>query len=313
MKSILITGLGFLATNVAYYLSQNYKVTVTYRNLNPVKEVYVKTLKEKGVEVIQLDVLKDMDKLNNAVKEHDLVVNFIGEISGKPEDLRRSNYEVPTRIAEVVRQFGKLMIHTSASTYGITGFVKVEEKLGDGLKPQSAFEKTKLEGELSVYKILSDKVFIFRPTLVYGRFAAHVQFVTIYKLVKRGLLPDINISFMPISARYIAQGIGAIIEGKSPSKNYFYVTECEPIKITRLFEIYAEALNRKVLKIKIPTFIAKAALPSDVRQLLKYSGTIFDCSIFREIVPNLQFDKPELVENAKFLSELDRERKLIPT
>ncbi len=73
MKSILITGLGFLATNVAYYLSQNYKVTVTYRNLNPVKEVYVKTLKEKGVEVIQLDVLKDMDKLNNAVKEHDLV------------------------------------------------------------------------------------------------------------------------------------------------------------------------------------------------------------------------------------------------
>ncbi|BCU69104.1 NAD-dependent epimerase/dehydratase family protein [Stygiolobus caldivivus] len=313
MKSILITGLGFIATNSAYYLASDYDVTVTYRNLNPVKEVYLKILTEKGVKNVQLDIVEEESRLKEVIKDFDIVVNFIGEISGTPGNLRRSNVEIPTKIAEVVKQQGKIMIHTSASTYGITGFVKVEDQLGDGLKPGTEFEKSKLEGELSVYKILGDHAFIFRPTLVYGRFAAHIQFVTMYKLVKRGLLPDLNISFMPVSAKYIARGVKAIIEGKRPSKNYFYVTECEPIKISKIFEVYSQALNKKAIRVKIPTFMAKVALPSDVRQLLKYSGTVFDCSVFKEIVSDLAFDQNELIENAKFLAELDKENILIPT
>ena len=313
MKSVLITGLGFIATNTAYFLSPDYHVMVTYRHLNPVKEVYVKTLREKGVEVVQLDVLKDNEKLEDLVTNADIVVNFIGEISGTPESLRLANVEVPSKIAEVVNRKGKLMIHASASTYGLTGYVKVEEKLGEGLKPNSLFEKSKLEGELSVYRILKDNVFIFRPTLVYGRFAAHIQFITIYKLVKRGLAPDINFSFMPVSARYIAQGISAILEGKRPSKNYFYVTECNPIRLIEIFKAYAEALRRKIVSFKVPTFIAKLALPPYVRQLVKYAGTIYDCSVFKEIVPNLVFDKNELIENAKFLAQLDSNKILIPT
>ena len=311
MKLVFL-GLGFISTNVAYFLSEKHNITVTYKSLNPVKEKYVKILKDKKVEVVNLDI-KDEQKLSELIKSSDMVVNFIGEISGSEEELRISNTEVPKTIASIVNKYGKIMIHLSGSTYGRTGYVKVEEKIGEGLNPQSPFEKTKLQGELEVYKILGDKAFIFRPTLVYGRFNAHVQFIQIYKLVRRGIIPNLNLNFMPVSSRYIAEAIDAIANGKRASKNYFYVTECDPVNLTVFFELFSKALSKRGVKIPVPLSLAKLFLPSYVKALLKYAGTIYDCSVFRELVPKLQFDEKEVQENAKFLNELDKEGILIPT
>jgi len=310
---ILITGLGFISSNVAYFLSPKHDIKITYRSLNPVKELYTKILKEKGVDTTKLDVINETQKLEELVKSNDLIVNFVGDIQGDEKVLYMANVEVPSIIAQACKKYNKVMIHASGSTYGVTGKVTIEENHGEGLNPSTAFEKTKLQGEKELLNILGKNAIILRPTLVYGRFNAHVQFVTIYKLVKLGIIPKLEIEFQPVSARYIAYLIDSIANGKLPSRNYFYATECSLVNLSEFFQIYASTINKKGIQIPIPNKLAEIALPKEVKSLLKYAGTVYDCTVMKEYVSNMEFDREEVIENAKFLSTLDKNKILIPT
>ncbi|BAB66957.1 NAD-dependent epimerase/dehydratase family protein [Sulfurisphaera tokodaii] len=313
---ILIAGLGFIATHVAEVLSSMHEVTVTYRNLNPVKKVYHEKLEEKGVKLIKLDILSDTERLREEVKKSDVVINFIGEISGDEKTLYISNVEVPKTIASIIKESENkpIFIHTSGSTYGITGEVKIEKELGEGLNPQSPFEKTKLEGEKVVYSIAKGNfpLIIIRPTLVYGKYSAHIQFVTMYRLAKLGIIPKTGISFMPISANNIGKMILRLIEEK-PMLLYFYATECERVALEKFFEIYTKALGKRGIYIPIPKSIVKSAMPKEIRGLLKYEGTVYDCSVSKKLLGELRFDENEVYQNALFLKELDEKKILIPT
>ena len=312
---VLIFGLGFIATHVAEFLSSSHEVTVTYRNLNPVKKVYYDILSSKGVRLIKLDVISEVEKAREEIKNSDVIINFIGEISGDEKTLRIANVEVPKTIAILIKdlRIKPLFIHTSGSTYGVTGEVKIEKQLGEGLNPQTPFEKTKFEGEQVVYSIAKGNfpLVILRPTLVYGKYSAHIQFVMMYRMAKWGIIPKTGITFMPISATSIAKMIGKLIEEK-PELLYFYATECEPIKLERFFELYAKALGKKAVEIPIPKSIVKSALPKDIRGLIKYEGTKFDCSVAKQLV-DPKFDENEVIQNALFLKELDEKKMLIPT
>lgn len=313
---VLILGLGFIATQVAEFLSSYYDITVTYRNLNPVKKVYSDILSNKGVRLIKLDVLNEVNKLREEIKKSDVVINFIGEISGDEQRLRISNVEIPKIIATIIReQEGtRLLIHTSGSTYGKTGEVTIEKELGEGLNPQTPFERTKFEGEQVVYSIAKGKfpLVIMRPTLVYGKYAAHVQFVMMYKMAKLGIIPSTGITFMPISANYIGKIITRVIEEK-PDLLYFYATECDPIKLDFFFNIYAKALSKRAIKFPIPKGLVKAVLPRDIKGLVRYEGTRYDCSVAKKLVEELKFDENEVYQNALFLKGLDEKKILIPT
>ena len=312
---VLIFGLGFIATQVAEFLSSAHEVSVTYRNLNPVKKVYYDILSSKGVKLVKLDVLSDVDTVKEEIKNSDVIVNFIGEISGDEKSLRTANVEVPKTIAALIKDVGTkpLFIHTSGSTYGITGEVKIEKQLGEGLNPQSPFEKTKFEGEQEVYSIAKGNfpLVILRPTLVYGKYAVHVQFVMMYKMAKWGIIPKTGITFMPISATSIGKIINKLVEEK-PELLYFYATECEPIKLERFFELYAKALGKRTVEIPLPKNLVKSALPKDIKGLVKYEGTKFDCSVAKQLV-DPKFDENEIIQNALFLKELDEKKILIPT
>ena len=312
---VLIFGLGFIATHVAELLSSIHEVTVTYRSLNPVRKVYYDVLSSKGVRLVKLDVLSEVEKVREEIKNSDVIINFIGEISGDEKTLRTANVEVPKTIATLIRNLGTrpLFIHTSASTYGITGEVKIEKQLGEGLNPQTPFEKTKFEGEQVVYSIAKGNfpLVMLRPTLVYGKYAAHEQFILMYRIAKWGIVPKSDITFMPISATSIGKMISKLIEEK-PELLYFYATECEPIKLERFFELYAKALGKKVAEIPIPKNLIKSALPKGLRDLAKYEGTKFDCSIAKQLV-DPKFDENEVIQNALFLKELDEKKILIPT
>jgi len=322
---ILILGLGFIATHIAQYFSSKAEVTVTYRNLNPVKKLYLETLESKGVRGVRLDPLVNTTELKELIWKSDVVVNCIGELSGSYEKLRLANFEVPKLIASLIKEKilrgidrGKtILFHLSASTYGVVGDVKLEEPLGYGLNPTSEFERTKLEGERVVYNISKEGNFpavILRPTLVYGKFASHIQFVNIYNLAKRGIVPLVRFSFQPISANYLAKLIDKVLEAGVKDSLYFYATECELIDLVRMIEIYAEALKvKRRIKIPVPKRLAIIALPKEVRSLVKYEGTRYDCNKTKEFLGSIKFDEEELKENALFLRGLDEKGILIPT
>lgn len=154
-------------------------------------------------------------------------------------------------------------------------------------------------------------VAILRPSLVYGRYAAHIQFVTMYRLAKAKLIPQIPLEMATVSAWSIGKAV-LNLGRKSPKREFLYASECGSVKVSRFFELMARETGGGI-RFPVPLSLAKIALPGEIRSLLKYSGTTYDCSKFREVAGNLSFDEEEVKANAKFLRYLDGKRKLIPT
>ncbi|AWR96723.1 NAD-dependent epimerase/dehydratase family protein [Acidianus sulfidivorans JP7] len=313
----LILGLGFIATHIAEHLSKNNdnEVTVTYKNLNPVKELYVKILKEKKVNVIKLDPLNEKEKLKEEIAKNDTIVNLIGEIQGNYDSLKLANVTIPELIAKISSENKKMLIHFSG-LLGITGKdVKPENPHLSNVKPVTDFEKTKFEGEKAVYdtcKANNSPVAIIRPTLVYGKYSAHIQFITMYKFAKRGIIPKLSFNFNTVSANYIGEMIKVLSESKETT--YFYATECDPVNVSQFFELMAKGLNKNnVIKIPVPESLAKIVLPSYIKSLLKYTKSTYNCEKSKELVKNLTFDEKEIIENASFLHSLEENKILIPT
>lgn len=311
----LVLGLGFIGMHIAEFLSKKDDVTVTYRSLNPVKEYYLKLLKENKINVIQLDPLNEKEKLIKEISRADVVVNLIGEIQGDLKTLEATNVTIPKLIAELAGQNKKMMIHFSG-LLGVTGNnVKPEEPHLSGIQPKTDFERTKFEGEKEVYEVhkrYNVPVAILRPTLVYGKYSAHIQFITMYNFAKRGIIPKLTFKFNTISANSIGEMIKSLAEARQTT--YFYATECEPVKVSRFFELMAEGLGReRNVGIPVPEFLAKIVLPKYIRDLLKYTKSTYDCSKARELTKDLRFNEKEIIQNAAFLYNLEKNKMLVPT
>ncbi|BBG22898.1 NAD-dependent epimerase/dehydratase family protein [Sulfuracidifex tepidarius] len=306
----LLVGHGFISTHVAEYLFQRHEVKITYRNMNPVKEAYAKVLSGRA-ELIR--VSPEEEEFKKLVDWSDVVVSFVGEIAGDENKLRKANVEVPSAIAKMVK--GKPMVHLTGML-GYTGVnVKPELPHLKDLHPDTPFERSKAEAERVLMKISREQGFpliLIRPTLVYGKYGAHVQFVTIYKMSKRGIIPSLPFSFNAVSATDLAKVIEYFVERKETT--YFYATECDPVNVTRFFELMREGLGKRGgLRVPVPEGLAKAVLPSYVRSLLKYTKSTFDCSACKEVINELSFREDEIRKNAVFLMELEKQGKLIPT
>ena len=313
---LLFLGLGFISFSVAYELASSHEITLTTRYFppkHPVKRVYAEMLESKGVQIERLDVLNDREKLAELVSSSDAVVNFIGEIQGDEKALNLSNAEIPKRLVEVVEAVNPkaYFVHFSGATLGQSGnFVKEEVPHGAGLNPKTAFERTKLEGEKAVMRSSLAKA-IIRPTLVYGWAAVHPQFVLMYKLAKLGIKPGLGLRFMPVSTYYIAKLIERLVNGR-PNAEYLYATECEETSVEELIGIYCEALKKRCLRFPVPTTLAKAFLPSGVKDLLRYSGVKFSCDKMRGYVGEMRFRREDVLKNVEFLKGLESQGKLVP-
>jgi len=308
----LLVGHGFISTHLAEYLSSRHEVKVTYRNMNPVKEEYAHLLEGKA-ELIRTEVGKE--EFAKLVEWSDAVISLVGEIQGDEEKLRKANVEVPVSIAKLVSKSKKVMVHLTGMLGYVGNNVKPEVPHLNNLNPETPFERTKAEAERELMKIAKENDFpliLIRPTLVYGRYGAHVQFITMYKMAKRGIIPSLPFSFNSISANDLAKVIESSVDGKETT--YFYATECEPVNVTRFFELMREGLGKNGgLRLPIAGSVAKVVLPSYVRSLLKYTKSTFDCSTCKNIVKDLRFRENEIVENAKFLHHLEIKKILIPT
>ncbi len=316
MKYLLL-GLGFVSTHVAEYLSKFGEVDITYKSLNPVKKIYVEEILKGKANAVKLDPLQDKEKLKEEISSADVIVNFIGEIQGDEKTLRTANVEIPKLIAQMIGESGKkkVLVHFSGLLGKTGNNVKPEEPHLQGINPVTPFEKTKYEGEKEVYETSQKYDFplvILRPTLVYGKYSAHIQFITMYNFAKKGIIPKLNFQFNTISANYIGEIIKNLSDFKG--RKYFYATECTPVKVSKFFELMAKGIGvKRKFSFYVPEFLAKLVLPSYIKALLKYTKSTYDCTDSKNLVSNLTFDESEIINNAKFLSRLEKERTLIPT
>ncbi len=288
----LILGLGFIAANLAEFLRrQDLDVYVTYRETKrPDKLLMMKLLKNENVKLIRLDKFIE-DTLANILREvnPDVIYNLIGKVSGKDEEIWFANAIVPEILAKTLMKVNidPILIHVSAAY--ATGLSRkliinntiIEEKehcCSEYINPKTIFERSKCEGEKALMKYHRDyglKTVILRPTLVYGNYNTHEEWVRIYHLLRRGVIPMINIEISAIYVGYLVDIMYRATSCRACIGEYMYVSEEGMYRFSDFIEAMAHLMNVKGFKISIGKSMLKfiqVLMPKSLRMFIKYVG-----------------------------------------
>ncbi|QOP45830.1 NAD-dependent epimerase/dehydratase family protein [Sulfurimonas paralvinellae] len=165
------------------------------------------------------------------------------------------NVEYPTKLAKLAKQNGikQFIFISTIAVYG-----EDEEKLDENTNcnPVTPYGKSKLEAEKKMLELSDDSfiVSIIRPPMVYGKDAPG-NIDSLVKLVKKlSIIPLGSIenkrSFVYI--QNLCHLIDVVIEQQK--SGIFLASDDEPLSTSRLIELIAKNLNKKVYLIKIPFF-----------------------------------------------------------
>ncbi|MCT7548138.1 NAD-dependent epimerase/dehydratase family protein [Aliarcobacter butzleri] len=205
------------------------------------------------------------------------------------------NVEYPVKLAKLAKQNGvkQFVFISTIAVYG-----EDEKKLDENTicNPVIPYGRSKLEAEKELLKFSDDSfiVSIIRPPMVYGKNAPG-NIDSLVKLVKK--LPIIPLgsienrrSFISIqNLCYVINEV--IIQQKS---GIFLASDDEPLSTSRLIELIAKNLNKKIYLIKVPFFesLLKILKPSFYKRL--YGSLEVDNSITKE---KLNLKNPYSVED----------------
>lgn len=218
------------------------------------------------------------------------IVDEISLFENQPEQIDFNNYNVVLHLVAIVHQSKKISLKEylrvnrdlcvrtakAAKNAGVKQFiylstVKVygEYKKDLGIwnefsecNPDDPYGISKYQAELELKK-LEDKDFtvsIIRTPLVYGE-NVRANMLSIIKLVEKfPILPlgAINNSRSFTSVENLVAFIDQIIEKKI--SGIFIAKDDKPLSTTKLVEIIAENLDKKIILVKIPQFIIKFGL-----------------------------------------------------
>ncbi|WP_151949627.1 NAD-dependent epimerase/dehydratase family protein [Aliarcobacter butzleri] len=211
------------------------------------------------------------------------------------EKYHEINVEYPVELANLAKQNG-LKQFIFISTIAVYG--EDIEKLDENTicNPITPYGKSKLEAEKELLKLNDDTfvVSIIRPPMIYGK-SAPGNIDSLVKLVKKlAIIPLAKIenkrSF--ISIQNLCHLVNEIITQEK--KGIFLACDDEPLSTSKLIELIAKNLDKKIYLIKIPFFatLLKILKPSFHKRL--YGSLEVDNNITKE---KLNLINPYSVEN----------------
>ncbi|MEV9526232.1 NAD-dependent epimerase/dehydratase family protein [Aliarcobacter butzleri] len=199
------------------------------------------------------------------------------------EKYHEVNNEYPVKLAKSAKQNGvkQFVFISTIAVYG-----EDEDKLSENTacNPVTNYGKSKLEAEKELLKFSDDSfvVSIIRPPMVYGKNAPG-NIDSLIKLVKK--LPIIPLGGIEnkrsfISIQNLCHMIDEIITQQKAG--IFLASDDKPLSTTRLIELIAKNLDKKVCLIKIPFFetLLKIVKPSFHKRL--YGSLEIDNSVTKE-------------------------------
>ena len=211
------------------------------------------------------------------------------------EKYHEINVEYPVKLAKLAKQNGvkQFVFISTIAVYG-----EEKEKLDENTicNPITPYGKSKLEAEKGLLKLNDDSfiVSIIRAPMIYGKNAPG-NIDSLIKLVKK--LPIIPLGKIEnkrsfISIENLCYIIDEIITQKQ--NGIFLASDDEPLSTSKLIELIAKNLDKKIYLIKIPFFesLLKILKPSFHKRL--YGSLEVDNTLTKE---KLNLKNPYSVED----------------
>ncbi|MCG3654149.1 NAD-dependent epimerase/dehydratase family protein [Aliarcobacter butzleri] len=199
------------------------------------------------------------------------------------EKYYEANVEYPVKLAKLAKQNGvkQFVFISTIAVYG-----EEKEKLNENTicNPATFYGKSKLEAEKELLKLNDDSftVSIIRPPMIYGK-SAPGNIDSLVKLVKKlAIIPLGNIenkrSF--ISIQNLCHLVDEIITQEK--QGIFLASDDKSLSTSKLIELIAKNLDKKIYLIKIPFFetLLKILKPSFHKRL--YGSLEIDNIITKE-------------------------------
>ena len=158
MKIIITGGAGFIGKHLVELLIKKENDITIFDNFSNSKEESVMYLKNLGAKIVKGDIRK-IGEINNAIKDHDIVIHLAAKISVEesiksPSETFQTNVEGTKNvlIACEKNQIKKIIVASSAAVYGESeADVKLTEK--SKINPISPYGESKVMMENEIKKI----------------------------------------------------------------------------------------------------------------------------------------------------------------
>ena len=273
-ENILLTGSnGYLGST---FLNQ-------YKNKYSFEKFSLLNQKLKDINFDSIDIILHCAALVHQKVEHSY------------EKYHEINVDYPIKLAKLAKQNGvkQFIFISTIAVYG-EDIQKLDENTTSN--PITPYGKSKLEAENQLLELNDDNfvVSIIRPPMIYGKNAPG-NIDSLVKLVKK--LPVIPLGKIDNKRSFISiQNLCYIIDEIITQKQngIFLASDDEPLSTSKLIELIAKNLDKKIYLIKIPFFesLLKLVKPSFHKRL--YGSLEVDNTLTKE---KLNLKNPYSVED----------------
>jgi nucleoside-diphosphate-sugar epimerase len=272
MRVLVFGGVGFIGANLVRKLAEKgYDVSVAHRGLRDRYRVRLAGIVAQYASLIEY---RDPGEAIERVRP-EVIYNLVGEFFGSRREIIDANLGFAEKLCNALRGYSGLLIHISAATVvGPKGTTIYEEKSHlREINPSNVFDRSKAEAE----RIISSKIkrwVIVRPTLVYGAYNAHPEWMQLTSMIMRGVTPLIRARISAIEATELSE---ILLRSIDLENEYFFATECEPYYLEDFIDAISRALGKKPLKIPIPLWLAKILAPRAISRHMVFLNKVFSC------------------------------------
>ena len=239
----ILGGGGFIGRYLVRKMTEkNYQCIIPTRNAY--LKGYLKTQAPPGaIEFIDFN-LKDFSKIEQAIKNSDIVINLIGILfENSKQKFKNIHSDLPGLIAKLCSESEvKKFIHVSA--------------IGANENSKSLYQQSKFAGEQKALNNFKNTI-IIRPSVVCG---TEDNFTNLFaKLSMAPVIPVVktNYNFQPILVNDVATAIVKAIEIKKNEGKIYEIGGPKVITFGNMVKSILKTINKKRLVVDLPMPIAK--------------------------------------------------------